>query len=375
MHVIASLIRCAWLPCLSALIACDCLPHQVRLAAMLERAGRSHVGVPIVAAHVGGGTARCAHARALLRRVLATAAPSCTLCFFESEGKGGGGGDEGGGEGGGGGKGSDGRGGGGVSKGSGAAEDDDDKGDDGGVAFAAARGAAALAAHRLQPRLVEAAWPRTHAHWTWQQCEVSDVLPHPVSVEEASGQRTRLFDAYATLPGASERLTFRATRDELVVRLVEGNALADGVEDGGDDGNGGSTPLLNVIVPPTRRRPPSLLRRLLGGPGPSECSDECTVIVSWTNAGVLEADVLGEGDDDEEDEARRPRLGVCGTLLMLLLVTASVLAAFPTAALHNAPSPPAPERRPERTPSASAAEQGQSNDAGERGGQGTDAAA
>ena len=370
MHVIASLIRCAWLPCLSALIACDCLPHQVRLAAMLERAGRSHVGVPIVAAHVGGGTARCAHARALLRRVLATAAPSCTLCFFESEGKGGGGGDEGGG----GGKGSDGRGGGGVSKGSGAAEDDDDKGDDGGVAFAAARGAAALAAHRLQPRLVEAAWPRTHAHWTWQQCEVSDVLPHPVSVEEASGQRTRLFDAYATLPGASERLTFRATRDELVVRLVEGNALADGVEDGGDDGNGGSTPLLNVIVPPTRRRPPSLLRRLLGGPGPSECSDECTVIVSWTNAGVLEADVLGEGDDDEEDEARRPRLGVCGTLLMLLLVTASVLAAFPTAALHNAPSPPAPERRPERTPSASAAEQGQSNDAGERGGQGTDAA-
>ena len=97
------------------------------------------------------------------------------------------------------------------------------------------------------------------------------------------------------------------------------------------------------------------------------------MIVSWTNTGVLEADVLGEGDDDEGDEARRPRLGVCGTLLMLLLVTASVLAAFPAAALHyaNAPSPPAPER----TPSASAAEQGKSNGTGERGGQGTDAAA
>jgi hypothetical protein len=192
-------------------------------------------------------------------------------------------------------------------------------------------------------------------------------------VEEASGQRTRLFEAYVTPPGASERLTFSATRDELVVRLVEGSALADGGEDGGNDDNGGSTPLLNVIVPPTRRRPPSLLRRLLGGgPGPSESSDERTVIVSWTNTGVLEADVLGEGDDDDEgDEARRPRLGVCGTLLMLLLVTASVLAAFPAAALHNAPSPPAPER----TPSASAAEQGKSNGTGERGGQGTDAAA
>ena len=207
---------------------------------------------------------------------------------------------------------------------------------DEGAEFAAARGAAVLAAARLQPGAVEAAWAAAHDGYEWR--EMCDALPLPVLVEGKGGKggkaveeplTTLLFDAYSA-PGRQETLTFEAADEEQLIRLVEGDSDA-------------PTWLLDVIVPAARRRP-SPLAHLFARirSEPPALPEQRAVKVGLSTVGVLEADVVDDGNGDGGDDDERPRLGPCGVILLLLLLVSSVLAAFPsTLAQADGPSPAA----------------------------------
>lgn len=168
--------------------------------------------------------------------------------------------------------------------------------DDG--AYTAVCGAAVIAAHSLQPAAVEA----------FQEA-LPDALSYAVSIAGGDGTVTPLFAKGSSL-GQSRQLQFAQTAHEQTVRLIEG-----------DDASGGSVPLLEVALPPLPRR----RRALLGGKSDpkAEGPPMRTVTVELRPSGVLDADV--DDDGEEDGDGGRPRLGVCGTFLLLMLLLGSVL--------------------------------------------------
>lgn len=276
---------------------------EAMLAGVLERAAKQHAATPLVAVHVTGGQARAAPCRAVFSRALGAALgarAAAKLLAADNTHDFGVAGREGGGE---------------------ALVDTDESAD-----FAAARGAAALAAHRLQPAAVEAAFKK--AGRALGALNVDDALPRAVYVEEGSGTATCLFEAYSPMGSCRQPLSFAATAEEQVVRLAEGAVASGGVSGDAVPAEVGTTPLLEVRVPAAKRRA-SLLGALLAPKAKAEAEPLRVVSVAVTAAGVLEAELL-EGDAaDDDDGGARPRLGVCGVLLLLLLIVGSLLSAFP----------------------------------------------
>ena len=89
--------------------------------------------------------------------------------------------------------------------------------------------------------------------------------------------------------------------------------------------------MLEVIVPAARRSRSVFGSLMRGGRNPSKGPEQRSVAIVLTEGGVLEADVIADDGDDDETRGARPRLGLCGILLLLLLVVSSLLSAMPPA--------------------------------------------
>ena len=176
-------------------------------------------------------------------------------------------------------------------------------------AYAAACGAAMIAAHRMQPQAVEAAW-KVASGQAWQGAP-ADFLPLAVSIEGTDGTATTLFAAGSGV-GQTTKLFVNQSDAEQHVRIVEGNNTS-----------GGAVPLLDLTVPALRRRRPSIFgggkKDAAEGDGPPQRA----ITVQLLPSGVLDADV--DDDDDDDDDESGGGLGVCGKLLLLLLLVSSVI--------------------------------------------------